>query len=81
MISRDAIETTYAFFHQKLRVYEHSTMDWQKDDIEQAISSYAEEMNPELLGQLSGGKADFLNDHRHFAEDLRASAEQLEQML
>ena len=33
MIGKDSIETAYAFMHQKLRVYEHSTLDWQKDDI------------------------------------------------
>ena len=52
--------------HQKLRVYEHSTMEWQKDDIEMIIGSYADDINPELLEFLSGGRADFLKDHKRF---------------
>ena len=38
-IDKNAIETAYSFFHQKERVYAHSNMEWQKDDIEYAISS------------------------------------------
>ena len=53
MISHDSIETAYCFFHQKERVYAHSNMDWQKDDIEYAISSYVDEMNPKLYALLS----------------------------
>lgn len=48
MITRAGIETAYCFLHQKERVYAHSTMDWQRDDIEYAISSFADDMNPEL---------------------------------
>ena len=78
MISKDSIETAYAFMHQKLRVYEHSTMEWQKDDIEMIIGSYADDINPELLALLSGGRTDFLKDHKRFEADLRQAVEMLE---
>ena len=39
MITKDAIETAYSFLHQKRNVYIHSTMDWQKDDIEYATKT------------------------------------------
>ena len=45
MITKDSIETAYSFLHQKQRIYIHSTLDWQKDDIEIAIASYADEMS------------------------------------
>ena len=81
MISKDSIETAYAFMHQKLRVYEHSTMDWQKDDIEMIIGSYADDINPELLTLLSGGRADFLKDHKNFQDDITHAVAVLEKML
>jgi len=37
MITKDSIETAYSFLHQKQRIYIHSTLDWQKDDIELAF--------------------------------------------
>jgi len=48
MITKDSIETAYSFLHQKQRIYVHSTLDWQKDDIEIAIASYADEMSQEV---------------------------------
>ena len=54
MITKDSIETAYSFLHQKQRIYVHSTLDWQKDDIEIAIASYADEMSQELLDFISG---------------------------
>ena len=45
MITKDSIETAYSFLHQKRNVYIHSTLDWQKDDIELAISSYVDDMS------------------------------------
>ena len=47
MITKDSIETAYSFLHQKQRIYIHSTLDWQKDDIEIAIASYADEKSEE----------------------------------
>jgi len=58
MITKDSIETAYSFLHQKRRstsgrllptgrknVYIHSTLDWQKDDIELVIGSYVDDMS------------------------------------
>ena len=81
MITRDSIETAYSFLHQKRNVYIHSSLDWQRDDIEYAIASYVDDMNPELLNTISGGRADFLKDHQRFAEDITNAVEQLEGML
>ena len=81
MITRDSIETAYSFLHQKRNVYIHSALDWQKDDIEYAIASYADGMSPELYIEISGGRPDFLRDHRRFQEDITKAVEQLEGML
>lgn len=81
MITRDSIETAYSFLHQKRNIYIHSCLDWQKEDIEYAIASYAEEMNPELLDEISDGRADFLRDYKRFPEDITIAVEQLEKML
>ena len=81
MITRDSIETAYSFLHQKRNVYIHSSLDWQKEDIEYAIASYAEEMNPELLVEISDGKADFLRDYKRFPVDITIAVEKLEKML
>ena len=45
-------------------VYIHSTLDWQKDDIELAIGSYVDNMSPELYEAISDGRADFLREGR-----------------
>jgi hypothetical protein len=37
MITKDSIETAYSFLHQKRQVYIHSSLDWQKDDITEAV--------------------------------------------
>lgn len=81
MITKDVIETAYAFFHQKQRIYQYSTLDWQKDDIEMAIASYVDGMNAELRGQLSKGNPDWLHSHVGFAEELVAAVEELEKRL
>ena len=94
MITKDSIETAYSFLHQKQRIYvlaslrwqaskarAHSTLDWQKDDIELAISDYANDMSQELYDAISGGKADFLRDHKRFQEDITKAVEILEKML
>ena len=94
MITKDSIETAYSFLHQKQRIYvlaslrwqaskarAHSTLDWQKDDIEITIASYADEMSQELLDAISGGRADFLRDHKRFKEDITKAVEILENML
>jgi len=81
MITRDSIETAYSFLHQKQNVYIHSTLDWQKDDIEMAIADYADSMNEELYDLMAGDNATFLRDHRHFQEDIARAVALLEAML
>ena len=92
MITKDSIETAYSFLHQKRNVYIHSSLNWQKDDIEFAIASFVDDMSQELLETISNGRADFLKDHKRFGEDitlavlslesvLEGRAEQLEKML
>ncbi len=81
MITRDSIETAYSFLHQKRNVYIHSSLDWQKDDIEYAIASYVDDMSQELYDEISGGRADFLRDHKRFQNDITEAVNQLEKML
>lgn len=81
MITRAGIETAYCFLHQKERVYAHSTMDWQRDDIEYAISSFADDMNPELYSLLADGRTDFLRSHATFNADMLHALDILEKML
>ena len=94
MITKDSIETAYSFLHQKRRstsgrllptgrknVYIHSTLDWQKDDIELAISNYVDDMSLELYEAISDGRPDFLRDHKRFGEDITLAVERLEKLL
>ncbi len=80
-MTKDSIETAYSFLHQKQRIYVHSTLDWQKDDIEMAIADYADEMNQELYDFISGGRSDFLRDHHRFEEDITNAVETLEKLI
>ncbi len=81
MITRDSIETAYSFLHQKRNVYIHSSLDWQRDDIEYAIASYVDDMSRELYETISDGRDDFLRDHKRFQEDITKAVERLESML
>ena len=81
MITKDSIETAYSFLHQKQRIYVHSTLDWQKDDIEMAIAAYADDMSQKLFEAISGGRADFLHDHKQFQDDITKAVDILETML
>ena len=81
MLTKDSIETAYSFLHQKRNVYVHSTMEWQRDDIEYAVASFVDEMSKELLEVISQGRADFLKDHRKFGNDITLAVERLEQLL
>ena len=81
MITKDSIETAYSFLHQKQRIYVHSTLDWQKDDIEMAIAAYADDMSIELYEAISGGRTDFLRDHKRFQDDITKAVEMLEELL
>lgn len=80
-ITKDAIEQAYCFLHQKWRIYQHSSMDWQKDDIEFAISQYAEQMNTALYDKISGGNACFLKSHQTFAKDMPLAVSKLDEMM
>ena len=81
MITKDSIETAYSFLHQKRNVYIHSSLGWQKEDIEYTISSFVDDMSQELYEILSDGRADFLRDHKRFKEDISLAVEKMEQML
>ena len=81
MIPKESIEIAYSFLHQKRNVYIHSSLGWQREDIEYAVASYADEMNRELLAAVSGGREDFLKVHSRFEEDLTTAVATLERML
>ncbi|MBM6991917.1 MAG: hypothetical protein I3J02_01405 [Prevotella sp.] len=81
MISKDSIEQTYAFFHQKWRIYSQSTSATQRDEIEYAISSYVQDMNRTLYDELAQARPDFLLSHRHFAAQMEEAVDRLETML
>ncbi len=81
MVTKDSIETAYSFLHQKRNVYVHSTMEWQRDDIEYAVASFVDEMSRELLEVISQGRSDFLKDHEKFGDDITLAVQQLEQLL
>lgn len=81
MIERGVIEQAYSFFHQKLRVYEFSTSETQRDDIEYAVSSYVDGMSVELYDVLSSGRRGYLREHPSFVSDLRAAVGAMETMM
>ena len=81
MITKDSIETAYSFLHQKRNVYIHSSLDWQKDDIEYVISTFVDDMSQELYDAISDGRTDFFRDHKKFKEDITLAVEKLEKML
>lgn len=81
MIERSVIEQAYAFFHQKLKVYEHSTSEREMDHIEGTISAYADTMSLVLFEALSGGNKAFLHEHISFHEDLRSAVTFMENQL
>ena len=81
MITKDSIETAYSFLHQKRNVYIHSSLDWQKDDIEYAIASFVDDMSQELYETLSDGRVDFLKDHKRFQEDITFAVKKLEKLI
>lgn len=77
----DNIEIAYSFLHQKRNIYIHSSLDWQRDDIEYAVASYVDDMSRELYDYLSNGRVDFLRDHERFEEDITLAVKKLEEML
>lgn len=80
-MDHSAIEQAYAFFHQKEKVYRFSTSEAEKDHIEDSISSYVNQMSPELYTALSGGSNAFLREHSTFQEDIREALDKLERLL
>ncbi len=81
MPDRNAIEQAYAFFHQKLKVYEHSTSEAEMDHIEDTIAAYADAMSPTLYDALADGKASFLHVHESFRFELADSVTRMEEWL
>ncbi|MEH2916889.1 hypothetical protein [Segatella copri] len=81
MFSEDRIESAYYFFHQKLRVYEFSRSQTQRDDIEYATSQYVDGMNPALYMLLANGTPHCLLDHTTFEQDMRHAIERLDGMM
>ena len=81
MISRDSIEAAYCFLHQKYRVYEFSTSETQRDDIEFAIASYVDGMNKALYLELAKDRIEFLLNHVSFAKDMEEAIKALEAKL
>lgn len=81
MVKKDSIELAYSFLHQKRNVYVHSTMEWQRDDIEDAVASFIDDMSRELLEVISHGRTDFLRDHEKFGDDITLAVQQLEELL
>ena len=78
---RNVIEQAYAFFHQKLKVYEHSTSEKEMDHIEDCIANYANSMSKELFDELSAGNPAFLHEHSSFREDLTKALWMMEKWL
>ncbi len=82
MIDKDSIEQAYCFFHQKWRVYAGKSSETQKDDIEYAISSYADSMDQELYGYLAGSRGEgYLREHTNFVQDINHALETLEKLM
>ena len=78
---RNTIEQAYAFFHQKLKVYEHSTSEREMDHIEDCIADYANSMSKGLFDELSKGNPAFLHEHTTFQEDLKKAVRIMEEIL
>ena len=81
MYTKDSIEAAYCFFHQKQRIYIHSTIATQKDDIEFSVASYVEGMSHDLYKTIAEDKRDFLTDHTTFVDDMHKAVDKLEKMM
>lgn len=78
MADRNATEQAYAFFHQKLKVYEHSISEREMDHIENVVSAYADAMSPELYKALAGDNVAFLHEHSSFLAELSSAVRRME---
>lgn len=76
--SKDSIEAAYCFFHQKWNVYAGKSSETQRDDIEYAISSYADAMDKDLYSYLSGGDNAYLREHGSFPADITDALRKLD---
>lgn len=80
-MNKDCIESAYCFFHQKFRVYKYSNLEWQKDDIEYAISEYVDAMDRDLYNFLSNNKKSYLQDHINFYDDIELAIKNLNKLI
>lgn len=80
-MDRNIIEQAYAFFHQKLKVYEHSPSERERDHIEDVIARYADVMSASLFVKLSRGNQSFLHEHTTFRQDLNYAVETMAKWL
>ena len=78
---RNTVEQAYAFFHQKLKVYEHSTSEGAVAHIEDTIADYANSMSKDLFNELSQGNPAFLHAHSTFQEDLTNAVLMMESLI
>lgn len=78
---KNTVEQAYAFFHQKLKVYEHSTSEREMDHIEDTIADYANSMSKGLFNELSQGNPAFLHEHTTFQEDLTKAVLMMESLI
>ena len=81
MITKDSIEAAYCCFHQKWNVYSRSNNARQRDEIEDAIDSYTQQMSQDLYTTIAQGQTDYLRTHATFHNDLASAIERLETML
>ena len=70
-MEKQIVDITYCFLHQKLQVYAHSALEWQRDDIEMAVADFVSQMNSDLYKELAGETPDFLQTHSRFETDLK----------
>jgi hypothetical protein len=77
-VDRNVIEQAYAFFHQKLKVYEHSTSESERDHIEDSIAAYSNAMSKDLFDELSHGNPVFLHEHCSFLTELAQAVTTME---
>lgn len=81
-MKKESIETAYCFLHQKQRVYQYSTLDWQRDDIEYVIANYVTDgIDSEVYAAIANGRTDYLLAHEYFDADMADAVAKLEQML
>jgi hypothetical protein len=81
MITKDSIEQTYCYFHQKWGLYTHLPEGELKDGIKYSISSYVEGMNQDLYARIAEGKANFLTDYTAFEQDMPNAVDRLEKLM